>query len=80
MPNTVRISVCRLEVVSANGEQLAEPTGSLSLGNDAPMRSALHPSGRSLLLAMGNGGLQRIAIHPRLPSPPDVHVEDGALI
>ncbi|KAK9844529.1 hypothetical protein WJX74_003654 [Apatococcus lobatus] len=69
----------RLEVVCANGEQLAEPSGSLSLGNDAPMRSALHPSGRSLLLAMGNGGLQRIAVRPQLPSPPDVYVEDDGL-
>ncbi|KAK9868382.1 hypothetical protein WJX84_002942 [Apatococcus fuscideae] len=69
----------KLEVVHASKEQLSPPAASLPLGNDAPMRSALHPSGRSLLLAMGNGGLQRIEVRPQGSSPPDVSVEDDGL-
>lgn len=76
------VDSARLEVVCANGEHLATPAATLPLGDDAPMRSALHPTGQSVLLALGNGGLQRIEVRPSAEpqAPPDVYVEDGEIL
>ncbi|KAG7671520.1 hypothetical protein Ndes2526B_g09319 [Nannochloris sp. 'desiccata'] len=49
-------------VVSCNNGQLSDELTKLNVGNDAPYRMALHPSGKSLVLGMTMGGIKKVDI------------------
>lgn len=66
-------------MVRCTGGVLSEEVAKLNAGSDAPYRLVMHPSGRTLLLGMTLGGLQRVDIQPGAEgSPPTLTLAGGA--
>jgi len=55
----------RVIVVSCKDGQLSDELTKLNVGNDAPYRMALHPSGNSLILGMTMGGIKKVEINSK---------------
>ena len=55
-------SISRIIVVRCKDGQLSDELTKLNVGDDAPYRMALHPSGKSIVLGMTMGGLKKVDI------------------
>lgn len=56
------VSACRIVLVQRDGDRLSEEVGKFNLGENAPYRMKMHPSGKSLVVSMAVGGIKVVKI------------------